>query len=375
MLLGVCFKSCSLMLYQRQRNIGQLVKCSAFLLGTGIVAYDQFRTKVEMASSEFMAVPVTPLEKLKSHPDDMRTKMELMILRVQADFCHALEAEETSQGAKFKVDKWKREEGGGGVTCVLQDGEIFEKAGVNISVVTGNLPPGAVAMMNSRGKKLSSGALPFFAAGVSAVIHPRNPMVPTIHFNYRYFEVQDGEDSRWWFGGGTDLTPYYLNKSDAVHFHKTLKTACDQHDKSYYTKFKLWCDNYFNIPHRGERRGIGGIFFDDLDTPGQEEAFQFVSTCANAVIPSYIPLVKKHKNDKFTEAEREWQLIRRGRYVEFNLIYDRGTKFGLHTPGARFESILMSLPLQARWEYMHEPKPKSKEGELLEVLRNPKNWV
>lgn len=375
MLLGVCFKSCSLILYQRQRNIGKLVKCSSFLLGTGIVAYDQFRTKVEMASSEFMALPVTPLEKLKSHSDDMRTKMELMILRVQADFCHALEAEETNQGAKFKVDKWKREEGGGGVTCVLQDGEIFEKAGVNISVVTGNLPPGAVAMMNSRGKKLSSGALPFFAAGVSAVIHPRNPMVPTIHFNYRYFEVQDGEDSRWWFGGGTDLTPYYLNKSDAVHFHKTLKTACDQHDKSYYTKFKLWCDNYFNIPHRGERRGIGGIFFDDLDTPGQEEAFQFVSTCANAVIPSYIPLVKKHKNYKFTEAEREWQLIRRGRYVEFNLIYDRGTKFGLHTPGARFESILMSLPLQARWEYMHEPKPKSKEGELLEVLRNPKNWV
>lgn len=265
-------------------------KCSAFLLGTGIVAYDQFRTKVEMASSEFMALPVTSVEKLNSNPDDMRTKMELMILRVQADFCRALEAEETDKGAKFKVDKWQREEGGGGVTCVLQDGEIFEKAGVNISVVTGNLPPGAVAMMNSRGKKLSSGALPFFAAGVSAVIHPRNPMVPTIHFNYRYFEVQDGQDSRWWFGGGTDLTPYYLNKSDAVHFHRTLKTACDKHDKSYYTKFKLWCDNYFNIPHRGERRGIGGIFFDDLDTPGPEEAFQFVSTCANAVIPSYIPL-------------------------------------------------------------------------------------
>ncbi|GLV31850.1 Coproporphyrinogen oxidase [Carabus blaptoides fortunei] len=373
MLLGVCLKSFSLMLYQRQRNISKLAKCTAFFLGTGIVAYEQLRTKVQMASSEFMELPVTPLKHLNANPDDMKTKMELMILRIQKEFCQALEAEE--KGTKFIVDKWERKEGGGGITCVMQDGLVFEKAGVNISVVTGNLPPGAVAMMNSRGKKLSAGTLPFFAAGVSAVIHPRNPMIPTIHFNYRYFEVQDGNDSLWWFGGGTDLTPYYLNKKDAEHFHKTLKIACDKHNKTYYQTFKKWCDDYFNIPHRGERRGIGGIFFDDLNTPSQEEAFQFVTSCADAVIPSYIPLVQKHKNDTYTEVEREWQLLRRGRYVEFNLIYDRGTKFGLHTPGARFESILMSLPLQARWEYMHDPKPKSREGELLEVLRNPKDWI
>lgn len=243
-----------------------------------------------MASSEFMDSPVTPLEKLNANPDDMKTKMELMILRIQKEFCRALEAEEN--GTKFLVDKWERQEGGGGITCVMQEGLVFEKAGVNISVVTGNLPPGAVAMMNSRGKKLSSGTLPFFAAGVSAVIHPRNPMIPTIHFNYRYFEVQDGDESRWWFGGGTDLTPYYLDRKDAEHFHRTLKVACDKHNKTYYQKFKKWCDDYFNIPHRGERRGVGGIFFDDLDTPNQEEAFEFVTSCADAVIPSYIPLGK-----------------------------------------------------------------------------------
>lgn len=172
-----------------------------------------------------------------------------------------------------------------------------------------------------------------------------------------------------------DLTPYYLNENDARHFHKTLKSACDKHDPSYYKRFKKWCDDYFHVTHRGERRGLGGIFFDDLDSPGKQEAFAFVQSCAEAVIPSYIPLVKQHKNDAYGYAERQWQLLRRGRYVEFNLIYDRGTKFGLHTPGARYESILMSLPLVARWEYMHEPAPTSKEGQLIEVLKNPKDWV
>lgn len=235
-----------------------------------------------------MTSPVTPLEHLESNPNDMKTRMELMIMQVQAEFCRALEKEENN--SQFTVDKWKREEGGGGVTCVLQDGSVFEKAGVNISVVSGFLPPGAVAQMRSRGKQLKEGKLPFFAAGISAVIHPRNPHVPTIHFNYRYFEVQDGDSVQWWFGGGTDLTPYYLNKEDVVHFHKTLKRACDKHDKSYYLRFKKWCDDYFNIPHRGERRGVGGIFFDDLDTPNQEHCFNFVKSCANAVIPSYVPL-------------------------------------------------------------------------------------
>lgn len=243
----------------------------------------------QIDANKFMTTPITPLDKLQSKPNDMKAKMELMIMRVQAEFCKALEAEENSSH-KFQVDKWHREEGGGGISCVLQDGEVFEKAGVNISVVTGYLPPAAVAMMKSRGKKLTDGKLPFFAAGISAVIHPRNPMVPTIHFNYRYFEVQEESGVQWWFGGGTDLTPYYLNVEDAKHFHKTLKVACDKHDKEHYPKFKKWCDDYFNIPHRGERRGIGGIFFDDVDKPDEEKVFKFVTSCADAVIPSYIPI-------------------------------------------------------------------------------------
>lgn len=322
----------------------------------------------------FMAPTITSRQHLRANIDDMKTKMELMIMRVQAEFCRALESQEFN-GIKFKVDRWERAEGGGGITCVLQDGEVFEKAGCNISVVTGLLPKAAAQQMNSRGKALQSDKLPFFAAGVSSVIHPRNPHVPTIHFNYRYFEVQDGKEKRWWFGGGTDLTPYYLDEADAQHFHGVLKTACDLHDKTYYQKFKKWCDDYFNIPHRGERRGIGGIFFDDLDTPSQEDAFRFVTGCADAVIPSYLPIVEKHKNKSYTNAEREWQLLRRGRYVEFNLIYDRGTKFGLYTPGARYESILMSLPLNARWEYMNKPFENSREMKLTEVLKNPRDWV
>ncbi|KAF5272991.1 hypothetical protein FQA39_LY07640 [Lamprigera yunnana] len=327
-----------------------------------------------MDTSKFMATPVTPIQKLKLNSADMKTRMELLILKVQADFCNSLEKEENSEH-KFLVDKWERSEGGGGITCILQDGKIFEKAGVNISVVSGHLPPSAVAQMRSRGKHLGEGHLPFFATGISAVIHPRNPFVPTIHFNYRYFEVQDGDNVQWWFGGGTDLTPYYLNTEDVVHFHQSLKSACDKHDTTYYVKFKKWCDDYFNIPHRGERRGVGGIFFDDLDVPNQNEAFNFVSSCAHAVIPSYIPLVQRHKNEPYNDVERQWQLLRRGRYVEFNLVYDRGTKFGLHTPGARYESIMMSLPLSARWEYMHEPSKNSREYQLLQVLKNPKNWV
>lgn len=171
------------------------------------------------------------------------------------------------------------------------------------------------------------------------------------------------------------MTPYYYNEEDAMHFHKTLKGACDVHDKSFYPKYKEWCDKYFNIPHRNETRGIGGIFFDDVDTPSLDECFDFATTCAESVIPSYIPLVNKHKNDNFGDRERTWQLIRRGRYVEFNLIYDRGTKFGLYTPGARIESILMSLPQTARWEYMHEPNADSDEGKLLKVTRNPVDFV
>ncbi|XP_009328922.1 PREDICTED: oxygen-dependent coproporphyrinogen-III oxidase, mitochondrial, partial [Pygoscelis adeliae] len=232
--------------------------------------------------------------------------------------------------------------------------------------------------MRSRGKSLKAkdGKLPFCAMGVSSVIHPKNPHVPTMHFNYRYFEIEEADGTKqWWFGGGTDLTPTYLNEEDAVHFHKTLKEACDKHGLKLYPKYKKWCDDYFYIKHRGERRGIGGIFFDDVDSPSKEEVFQFVKSCAKAVVPCYIPIVKRHCHDSFTPEEKLWQQLRRGRYVEFNLVYDRGTKFGLLTPGSRIESILMSLPLTARWEYMHTPPESSKEAEILEVLRNPKDWV
>lgn len=363
-----------------RRTSGRQVRCLIVGVGIATTASISFvhleaARKRKLNTSIYMAEPITDTNTLLENEDDMRSRMELMIMKIQADVCRALEAEEYA-GQKFKVDRWHRTEGGGGITCVLQDGEVFEKAGVNISVVTGMLPPGAVQQMRTRGKNLVEGKkLPFFAAGVSAVIHPRNPHVPTIHFNYRYFEVESNGEKQWWFGGGTDLTPYYLNEKDAIHFHQTLKDACDEHDASYYPRFKKWCDDYFRITHRKESRGIGGIFFDDLDTPSQEEAFKFVTGCANSVIPSYVPLVRQHKNDDYGDNERQWQLLRRGRYVEFNLIYDRGTKFGLYTPGARYESILMSLPLTARWEYMHTVQPNSKEGKLLEVLQNPKDWI
>ncbi|XP_014342372.1 oxygen-dependent coproporphyrinogen-III oxidase, mitochondrial [Latimeria chalumnae] len=324
----------------------------------------------------FMSAPVTSLQELRRNSCEMKTKMELLILEVQAEVCKAVA--EVDGGAGFTVDRWERKEGGGGISCVLQDSSVFEKAGVNISVVHGHLPEAAAKQMRNRGKlfKTKNGILPFCAMGVSSVIHPKNPHIPTIHFNYRYFEIEEEDGTKsWWFGGGTDLTPMYLNKEDAVHFHKTLKEACDEHDPRYYPEFKKWCDNYFVITHRGERRGVGGIFFDDLDSPSKEKVFQFVRSCAKAVVPCYIPLVKKHLNDSFTPQEKMWQQLRRGRYVEFNLVYDRGTKFGLSTPGSRIESILMSLPLTARWEYMHEPAKGTKEAEILEVLRNPKDWV
>ncbi len=324
---------------------------------------------------EYMSEPISGYDVLRDCQGEMKLKMEKLCMQVQYQLCTELEKFEA--GKKFQVDRWSREEGGGGISCVLQDGKSFEKAGVNISVVHGSLPPAAVRQMRSRGKNIPEDKnLPFFAVGISCVIHPVNPMVPTMHFNYRYFEVDIGEgNTLWWFGGGSDLTPYYLDEEDVVHFHRTLKNACDVSDPTYYPNFKKWCDNYFNVTHRGERRGVGGIFFDDLDAPSRDSCFDFVSDCANAVIPSYIPLVAKHHDDNFSQEQKQWQQLRRGRYVEFNLVYDRGTKFGLNTPGARIESILMSLPLTARWEYMHKPPPGSPEEQLLQVLREPKDWV
>ncbi|XP_038128180.1 oxygen-dependent coproporphyrinogen-III oxidase, mitochondrial [Cyprinodon tularosa] len=345
----------------------------------------EMATKIPLKSKEegdiaerckgFMSAPVTDISVLEERKNEMSTRMEMMIMETQAEFCKALEEVD---GGTFKVDKWQRKEGGGGISCVMQDGKVFEKAGVNVSVVFGYLTEEAAKQMRSRGKVLKGkdGKLPFCAMGVSSVIHPRNPHIPTVHFNYRYFEIEEEDGSKqWWFGGGTDLTPVYIDKEDAFHFHNTLKKACDKHHPKYYPEFKKWCDKYFYVRHRGETRGIGGIFFDDLDSPNQEEAFNFVKSCARTVVPCYLPIVKKHLNDSFTQDEKDWQQVRRGRYVEFNLVYDRGVKFGLATPGSRIESILMSLPLTARWEYMHKPVKGSREAEMLEVLRNPKEWV
>ncbi|ELK26021.1 Coproporphyrinogen-III oxidase, mitochondrial [Myotis davidii] len=294
-----------------------------------------------------MASPVTDLRELRRRPGDMKTKMELLILETQAQVCQALA--QVDGGAGFSVDRWERKEGGGGISCVLQDGHVFEKAGVSLCMCNSSLEI-----------PLAEPALRPVRAPMQCHATPLDVSVGNKH---------------WWFGGGSDLTPTYLNQEDAVHFHRTLKEACDRHGPDLYPKFKKWCDDYFYIAHRGERRGIGGIFFDDLDSPSKEEVFQFVQSCAQAVVPAYIPLVKKHRDDAFTPQEKLWQQLRRGRYVEFNLLYDRGTKFGLFTPGSRIESILMSLPLTARWEYMHSPSANSKEAEILEVLRHPRDWV
>lgn len=308
----------------------------------------------------------------------MRLRMEDFILKQQKIIVKELEK---IDGKKFRVDTWSRDAGGGGVSCVLQEGNVFEKAGVNISVIYGTLPKAAVAKMRINHQKMETNLdpLPFFAAGLSMVLHPANPMAPTVHLNYRYFETEnaDGNCGTWWFGGGTDLTPSYLFDEDAIHFHKTIKAACDLHDKSYYPRFKEWCDTYFSNKHRGESRGVGGIFFDDLDDQekDQENTFEFVQDCLKAFLPSYIPIIKKRKDMPYTQKEKEWQQIRRGRYVEFNLVHDRGTAFGLHTPNARVESILMSLPLTAQWRYMYEPEKGSREQRLVDILRMPREWV
>lgn len=308
----------------------------------------------------------------------MRLRMEALIKEKQKEVVKAIEEVD---GQKFLVDTWDRPNGGGGISCVLQEGNVFEKAGVNISVVYGKLPRPAILKMRADHKALDPDveSLDFFAAGLSVVMHPKNPMAPTVHFNYRYFETAnpDGTSNAWWFGGGCDLTPCYLFDEDAIHFHRTIKEACDKHDKGYYPRFKKWCDEYFYNKHRGERRGIGGIFFDDLgeSTKDKEQLFSFITDCLDAFIPQYVPIINKRKDLPYTAEEKKWQQIRRGRYVEFNLVHDRGTAFGLNTPGSRIESILMTMPLEARWEYMHSPEKGSREERCLNVLKNPQEWV
>jgi coproporphyrinogen III oxidase len=277
---------------------------------------------------------------------------------------------------KFISDVWTREGGGGGISRVLKGGKVFEKAGVNLSVVYGSMPAEALAAATVRGVDRAKGMsptdrIPFFACGVSSVIHPKNPFCPTMHFNYRYFETDNG---LWWFGGGADLTPSYLNVTDVSHFHKTLKDMCDKHDTSFYPKFKKWADEYFVISHRNETRGLGGIFFDDLNDREPSKLLEFMNDGFNAIIPAYLPIIENHMNDIYTEEQKIWQQIRRGRYVEFNLIYDRGTIFGLKT-GGRSESILISLPETARWEYNQVPSPESREEEIMKCFRYPRDWV
>jgi len=292
------------------------------------------------------------------------------IQTLQDQICAALEAEDG--GATFQEDLWERPGGGGGRTRVIENCNVFEKGGVNISAVHGELPDTMKAYF-----KVEEGD--FFACGLSLVIHPKNPMVPTVHANWRYFEMynKQGEIVDAWFGGGQDLTPYYLFEEDATHFHQVCKRACDAHDPAFYPKYKKQCDAYFWNAHRNEARGVGGLFFDYLKAlpeRSMQQWYDFVTEVGNSFIEAYIPIVNRRKSLSYTDAQRDWQEIRRGRYVEFNLVHDKGTLFGLKTNG-RIESILMSLPAHVQWRYNHQPEKGSEEARLIEVLENPKAWV
>jgi coproporphyrinogen III oxidase len=280
---------------------------------------------------------------------------------LQTRICSAFE--EIDGSAQFSTDRWERAGGGGGISRVMEGGTVFEKGGVNTSAVFGPMP-------ESIARRMHVEPCWFFATGVSLVMHPCSPLIPTIHANFRYFEQDDGQS---WFGGGTDLTPYYLDEEDAKHFHTILKNACDSVETTFYPRFKKWCDEYFYIKHREETRGVGGIFFDYL-RDDHERHYALVRAVGNAFLESYLPIVRRHLREPWEEQQRAWQLLRRGRYVEFNLVYDRGTAFGLET-GGRTESILMSLPPRAEWHYNVIPAQGSPESRLMEVLRSPKEWV
>ena len=274
--------------------------------------------------------------------------------------------------AEFLVDDWVRDNNadGGGRTMVLSNGNVFEQAGVNFSEVAGdNLPASATA------HRPELAGRNFRAMGVSLVIHPYNPYVPTSHANVRFFIAEKpGEESIWWFGGGFDLTPYYANKGDCIHWHQTARQACDKFGADVYEKYKKWCDDYFYLKHRNEARGIGGLFFDDLNEPDFETAFAFMQSVGDHYLAAYLPIVEKRKETEYGEAERNFQLYRRGRYVEFNLVYDRGTLFGLQS-GGRTESILMSLPPVVNWRYNFKPEAGSAEAELTDFYLKPQDWL
>ena len=290
------------------------------------------------------------------------------LLDLQERICAELAAEDEGKG--FREDAWQRPEGGGGRTRVLEDGAVFEKAGVNFSEVSGNrLPPSATAQ---RPELAGRG---FQALGVSLVIHPRNPYVPTSHANVRFFVAElDGHAPVWWFGGGFDLTPYYGFREDAVQWHRTAWEACAPFGPGVYPRFKRWCDEYFYLKHRNEPRGIGGLFFDDLNEWGFDDCFAFTRSVGDHFPLAYLPIVRRRKDTAFGDRELAFQHYRRGRYVEFNLVYDRGTLFGLQS-GGRTESILMSLPPRVSWRYDWQPEPGSPEAELYETFLKPQDWI
>jgi coproporphyrinogen III oxidase len=303
---------------------------------------------------------------MKGSPD--KAEIQDWFKTLQKDICAQLEAADGK--GKFITDAWERAGGGGGTSRVMTNGNIIEKGGVNFSAVWGKTPEPTLKTLN-----LEEGEQPdFFATGISIVLHPFNPMVPIIHMNVRYFEMSNGT---WWFGGGIDLTPHYVNEGDARYFHGKLKDVCNHHHSTYYPAFKKWADDYFFIKHRHETRGIGGIFFDHLKDDGdftKTSRFAFVKDVGSTFAPLYVFFMKKNSLLPFTEREKQWQYLRRGRYAEFNLVWDRGTKFGLETDG-RTESILMSLPPQAQWIYNYQALPGSAEEKTLSLLKKGIDWV
>jgi len=300
----------------------------------------------------------------------MKDNFYKYILQLQNQITSKLE--EVDGVAKFREDVWERSEGGGGRTRVIENGQVIEKGGVNISAVHGKLPEVMQKMFNV-------GEADFFACGLSLVIHPKSPMVPTVHANWRYFEMYDdnGKVINSWFGGGQDLTPYYLFEEDAIHFHQTCKTACNKHNSDFYPKYKKQCDEYFWNAHRNEARGIGGLFFDyckATEEMSMENWYDFVTEVGNSFLEAYVPIVEKRKQLTYSAENKFWQEIRRGRYTEFNLVHDRGTLFGLKTNG-RIESILMSLPPTVRFEYDYQPIQGTEEDKLLQACLNPVDWI
>lgn len=295
-------------------------------------------------------------------------QVKAFLMALQDSICAELAA---ADGVSIFVEEsWDRAEGGGGRSRVLAHGAVFEQAGVNFSHVFGDKMPASATAHRPElaGRK-------FEAMGVSLVIHPLNPHIPTSHANVRFFIAEkEGEAPVWWFGGGFDLTPFYPVEADVVHWHQVAKDCCDKFDATYYPKYKKWCDEYFYLKHRNETRGVGGLFFDDLNEPGFEQSFAFMSAVGEAFTMAYLPIVERNKNKAYSEAQRQFQLYRRGRYVEFNLVFDRGTLFGLQS-GGRTESILMSMPPLVRWQYGYQPEAGSAEAKLYERYLQPQDWL